>query len=154
MKEIKCELCDKTFKNNNALEMHNNSKHSKQSKKSSRNLIYIGVAVILIIFLFLFFTLKNNNPTSTSTDNNLQKVTLGFDSNYAPNTINVKQGIPVEITLDDSVSGCFRSFRIPELKVFKISTSPNDKILFTPTKPGIYRFQCGMNMGYGTLIVS
>ncbi len=156
MNKLKCELCNKDFKNHDALNMHNSSKHhGNKTNKSSKKMIYIGVAALLLILLVLFFVMKSNSTQiNGSSDSNVQKVTLSFGSNYAPSTINVKAGTPVEITLDDSVSGCFRAFRIPELKFFKISTSPSDKITFTPDKPGIYRFQCSMNMGYGTLVVS
>ena len=152
MKKIKCGICDKSFSNENALEMHNKSKHYNKSKSSLKN-IFIWVAVIIVIGIIVFFAMNKNNSNTTQTGG-VQKITLGFTNNYDPNTIEVKAGIPVEITLDNSVRGCFRAFTIPALGVSKISRSPSDTIKFTPDKPGIYRFQCGMNMGYGTLIVN
>ena len=84
----------------------------------------------------------------------VQKVTLSLkDYNYYPNTIKVKAGQPVSITLDKSISGCFRSFTIKELGVFKNSKTPEDTIDFLPEKKGTYRFACSMGMGFGTLIV-
>ncbi len=152
MKEIRCEKCDKTFKNQDALEMHNKSKHYKKSQVSKKTIL-IGIVAIVIIGLVMFFFIskdRGNNPSAES----VQKVTVSFAGNYAPNTIDVKAGEPVEITLDNSVQGCYRSFNIPLLGVSKISSSPSDTIRFTPKTPGIYRYQCGMNMGYGTIIVS
>lgn len=147
MKELRCEICSKTFKNQNALDMHNNSKHSKRRNSSGK---FIIIGVVLIAIVVLFFALRNNDGSS----DNVQKITLSFGSNYEPNTIEVKQGVPVEITLDSGVTGCYRAFTIPQLGVSKISKSPSDKIIFTPDKAGIFRFQCGMNMGYGTIIVT
>src|SRR3989339_690282 len=83
----------------------------------------------------------------------IQKITLSMKGNYYPNTINVKSGIPVEITLDSSVRGCYRSFSIPKLDVSKYSSSPTDTIKFTPNEKGTFRFQCSMGMGTGTIIV-
>ena len=154
MKKIKCDICNKQFQNENALVMHNKSKHYSKSKNSSKLLIGMIVAIAIIIVILFFISKSGNNKTNSSNSEGLQKVTLGFTDNYDPNTIEVKAGIPVEITLDNSVGGCYRAFTIPELSVSKISRTPSDTIKFTPKQPGIYRFQCGMNMGYGTLIVS
>lgn len=151
-KFLTCEICEKEFKNDNALEMHNKSKHYNKSKINRKN-IFIGIAIIVVIGLIIFFAMNKDSNTN-STTSVVQKITLGFTNNYNPNTIEVKAGIPVEITLDNSVNGCYRAFTIPALGVSKISRSPSDTIKFTPDKPGIYHFQCGMNMGYGTIIVS
>ena len=84
----------------------------------------------------------------------VQKITLSLkDYNYYPNTVKVKAGSPVSITLDRSVSGCLRSFTIKELGIFKNSKSPEDTIDFVPEKKGTFRFACSMGMGFGTLIV-
>jgi hypothetical protein len=59
----------------------------------------------------------------------------------------------VEITLDNSVKGCLRSFNIKDLGVQKSSKNSDDKITFTPTKKGTFKFACVMGMGYGNIIV-
>ena len=73
--------------------------------------------------------------------------------NYYPNTITVKSGQPVELTLDESVRGCLRGFTIKDLGVSKYSKTPEDSIDFTPTEKGTFAFSCSMGMGYGTIIV-
>ena len=84
----------------------------------------------------------------------VQKINIGMKNyNYYPNTIKVKADTPVEITLDNSVYGCLRSFVIKEFGVNKYSKDSNDKITFTPNKKGTFTFACSMNMGYGKLIV-
>ncbi len=85
---------------------------------------------------------------------NVQKVILGMKNyNYNPNTITVKAGQPVSITLDSSVQGCLRSFAIKDLGVSKYAKTPSETIDFTPTKKGTFTFACSMGMGYGTLVV-
>ena len=85
---------------------------------------------------------------------NMQKIVLGAkELNYYPDTIKVKVNQPVEITLDESVSGCLRSFSIRELGILQYAQTPNDKIVFTPTEKGSFTFSCSMGMGSGTLIV-
>ena len=85
---------------------------------------------------------------------NVQKVTLSIkNSNYYPQVIKASEGVPVELTLDSSVSGCLRGFVISDLGVRANSRSPSDTIKFTPTKKGTFRFSCPMGMGTGTIVV-
>jgi hypothetical protein len=57
------------------------------------------------------------NITGNTTLDNVQRVTLSYKNyNYYPNTIAVNINQPVEITLDDSIRGCFRSFTIKDFE--------------------------------------
>ena len=85
---------------------------------------------------------------------NVQKITLSIkNSNYYPQVIKASEGVPVELILDSSVSGCLRGFVISDLGVRANSRSPSDTIKFTPTKKGTFRFSCPMGMGTGTIVV-
>ncbi|MBI2630106.1 cupredoxin domain-containing protein [Candidatus Pacearchaeota archaeon] len=156
--KTRCEICDRTFKDEEGLAMHNSAKHpsSLEQEKSPKKMRSIwAIAIIALLLIgggFIFFNDKSINGNSVQ-DSEIQKITLSFKNNYYPNTINVKSGIPVEIELDNSVRGCFRSFNIPKLGVSKRSSSPEDTIKFTPNQKGTFKFQCGMGMGTGTIIV-
>jgi plastocyanin domain-containing protein len=96
----------------------------------------------------------NNENGNVIIGEDVQKITLGTRNlNYYPNTIKVKEGKPVELTLDESVTGCFRAFTIKDLGVSKYTRTPQDKIRFTPTKKGTFTFACSMGMGFGKIIV-
>lgn len=83
-----------------------------------------------------------------------QKIVLSYkNGNYYPQEVRVKSGKPVQISLDSSVSGCYRSFTIRTLGVAKYLKTPSDSVTFTPTKSGTYTFACSMGMGTGRLIV-
>lgn len=83
-----------------------------------------------------------------------QKVVLGMkDRNYYPREFTVKAGQPVEITLDNTVRGCLRSFAVRDLGVAKYAPTPEDKIVFTPQRTGTFTFSCSMGMGFGKMIV-
>jgi len=165
--KVRCEKCDRNFPSIDALSMHNASKHSSTViEKKKSNIPMIIIAIILISsFWFIYSSsgkntgevinenIQENKDTSAIDNNQIQKITLSMKGNYYPNTINVKSGIPVEITLDSSVRGCYRSFSIPKLDVSKYSSSPTDTIKFTPNEKGTFRFQCSMGMGTGTIIV-
>jgi plastocyanin domain-containing protein len=134
-----------------------------------KTILIISIFAIFIIafagiFLLMVSPSKNNIPNNKTNLidelNNqvnlpsIQKITLSFkDYNYYPNTIKVLNGIPVEIALDESIKGCFRTLVIKDFGVRMTSSNINQKIVFTPDKKGTFIFACGMHMGTGTLIV-
>ena len=129
-----------------------------------KNTTLFGIVIIALIIVggFVYTRAGSSNPSDGGNINgnvviddvDAQKITLSTKNyNYYPNTINVKEGKPVEITLDKSVTGCLRSFVIKDLGVNDVSSNPNDKITFTPTKKGTFTFACSMGMGYGKIVV-
>lgn len=75
------------------------------------------------------------------------------DFNYYPNTIKVKAGQPVSVSLDSSVQGCLRAFTIRDLGLQKYLKTPQETLDFTPTQKGTFTFSCSMGMGFGKLVV-
>lgn len=123
---------------------------------------YIGyiIGIVLMVSLFGFIMVKGNSSSGSSEVysapivNGIQEVTFSLkDYNYYPNTVKVKNGIPVRIYLDSSVVGCLRSFTVREFGVNEYLQGPEDYVEFTPTKSGTFGFACSMNMGTGVLIV-
>ncbi len=115
-------------------------------------ILIIVLALVIGGVIFLFMQGKSSSEISSPSS---QEIILSMRNyNYYPNTLNVEAGKPVSITLDTSVSGCYRSFNIPDLGVSKTSLNPDDKITFTPTQKGTFRFRCSMGMGTGTIIVN
>src|SRR3989344_1723532 len=124
----------------------------------NKSILYI-IGTILIILVAGTVLIKGNGdnynvaPAGSGTGDT-QNIVLGIkDYNYYPNTVKVKVGVPVSISLDSSVSGCYRSFTIRDLGINKYLKTPKDTVEFTPTKKGTYRFACSMGMGTGTLVV-
>lgn len=118
--------------------------------------------IILIVVVGGFLVLSKGSENGNGENGNekavvsedIQKITLGTRNlNYYPNTIKVKEGKPVELTLDKSVTGCLRSFTIKDFGVSKYARTPDEKIVFTPNKKGTFTFACSMGMGFGKLIV-
>lgn len=94
--------------------------------------------------------------TSATIDpDGVQRVRLSFGSfNYSPDTVRVKRGVPVEIVGDlGKLRGCFSSFVVPELNVWGQFTPKSDRIAFTPSREGTFKFSCAMGMGAGRIIV-
>ncbi len=118
----------------------------------------VGILVLVVLVVGFIYFGSGNTESTPITGNvvagEIQKVVISEkNSNYYPQTINVKAGSPVEITLDSSVVGCFRSFNIRDLGVSGYAKTPGDKITFTPAQKGTYKFACSMGMGTGTIIV-
>lgn len=127
--------------------------------KIKKTTLYFS-GLILIIALAAFFFLSSGSNARNTVENPVQiqgetqKVVLGMkDYNYYPETIRVKANQPVELSLDDSVYGCLRSFTIKDLGVAKYMRTSDDSVTFTPTKKGTYSFACSMGMAYGKIIV-
>jgi len=126
--------------------------------KSGNTKALFWIFVILIISGWFVFSSADgrakNIPDSSRSLGELQKITLSTQNyNYYPNIIKVKSNQPVEITLDESVRGCLRAFTIKDFGVSQVSSNPSEKITFTPTKKGTFKFACSMGMAYGTIIV-
>jgi heme/copper-type cytochrome/quinol oxidase subunit 2 len=80
---------------------------------------------------------------------------LVTDRGYSPNVIRVKQGVPVQLEIQNpSNNSCFSEFNMPDFNIkdakLEIGTT---NLTFTPDKTGEYTFSCGMNMFKGTVIV-
>ena len=126
-----------------------------------KNTTILIIIVIIIASIGAFVFVKGNaeenldEKTAENNDiNNIQKITLGIKNyNYYPNTIKVKEGIPVRISLDKSVTGCLRSFTIRDFGVAKVLRTPEDYVEFIPNKKGTFTFACSMGMGRGKIIV-
>ena len=137
-------------------------KQKKQYKYMKNTTIFFLVVILIaLVGGFVFVKGKNNSVTGNVIAENptvlqgpIQQVTLSMkDYNYFPQEVKVKANQPVEITIDDSVRGCLRSFAVRDLGVSGYAKTPTDKITFTPTIPGTFKFSCAMGMGYGNLIV-
>jgi len=126
--------------------------------KIKKTTLYFA-GILLLIILAGYFMIDGSAVNTEGGNGNIgngevQNVVIGMKNyNYYPNTITVKAGQPVSISLDESVYGCFRSFTIRDFGVNKYLRTPQDTVEFTPTKKGTYRFACSMGMGTGTLIV-
>jgi hypothetical protein len=83
----------------------------------------------------------------------VQKIAVDLSSgSYNPNTINLKAGVPTEITFGQS-SGCTGVVQSADLG-FSEDLSAGPKVVkIGALKAGTYGFACGMNMVQGTIVV-
>ena len=125
--------------------------------KKSTLYYLLGIIIILVIagsFMLKAIPSSTENLVELKANGEAQKVVIGVkDYNYYPNTIKVKAGVPVSLSLDKSVYGCLRDFTIRDFGIRKYLKTPEDTLEFTPTKKGTFAFACSMGVGTGTLIV-
>lgn len=114
----------------------------------------VGWSVFILILTGVLYFGLNSQSSGNVIQGEVQNIVIGMKgSNYYPNTFKVKSGIPVSISLDNSVVGCFRDLTFPQLGINKYLSSSSDTLVFTPEQKGSYAFACSMNMGRGTMIV-
>lgn len=114
--------------------------------------VWAFVIVLLVGGIFVFVRGGSDSTGNVVGEDGVQKVVIGMNGyNYYPNVVRVKAGVPVELSLDDSVSGCFRDLIIPELKLKKYLAISSDTLTFTLDK-GTYTFACSMYLGQGKII--
>lgn len=71
---------------------------------------------------------------------------------YAPNVINLKAGIPAEITFGQS-SGCTAVVQSKDLGFQEDLTAGPKTVKLGALEPGTYAFSCGMEMVFGKIVV-
>jgi cupredoxin-like protein len=83
----------------------------------------------------------------------VQTVTVDLSSgSYDPNTIELKAGVPAEITFGLG-GGCLSQVQSQELGFYEDLTSGPKTIKLGALEPGTYGFTCGMNMVSGSIVV-
>jgi copper ion binding protein len=74
---------------------------------------------------------------------------------YEPNTLYVKRGIPVRWVIEGKeLSRCTDEIVLPEYNIRKKLGPGENVIEFTPTREGVIRFSCWMQMVWGKFVVS
>lgn len=114
-------------------------------------LVITVIAVAALVIVFAQSSPINGNVMSAG---EVQKVVIGArGGQFHPQTISVKAGQPVELSLDSSVQGCLRDFTIRDFNIHEYLATPQDTLTFTPQEKGEYSFACSMGMAFGKLVV-
>jgi sulfite exporter TauE/SafE len=97
-----------------------------------------------------------DDSTGVQVVNGVQAATIDvYATSYQPNYVQVRAGIPVQLTLNAKGGlGCTSIFRIPQLGIQEsLQQSPTKVVEFTPTQPGKLTWTCGMGMYTGVMDV-
>lgn len=93
------------------------------------------------------------NAGSAAVTGGVQKIAVdGSSGTYTPNVVQLKAGVPAEITFAQS-SGCTAIVQ-SEVLNFQVDTSTGPQTVKLPAlQAGTYAFHCGMNMVFGKIVV-
>ena|SRR3989344_6379506 len=112
-----------------------------------------------IIFTYWFFLMRKEDVVDVNSDSvdstgSLQ-VDITVEGGYKPEVISIPKGKTTKINFfrKDS-SSCLEEVILSDFKIKK-SLPLNQKVTveITPDKTGEYKFECGMNMFHGKIIV-
>ncbi len=114
-------------------------------------ILITGGGVALIGFIYWFFFGKRDEAAEVESG----KEDIVVDGGYKPQTIKVKKGEEVTLTLlRKDPNSCLEEFILPDFKIKKyLPLNKKVEISFTPNKAGEYPFHCGMNMYHGKVVV-
>ena len=118
-------------------------------------ILVLGGGVALIALTLWYFFGERTKAEVRADASGVQEVDITVKGGYSPDTVVVKQGLPVRLNFRrEETSSCseqvvFGDFGIArDLPAYKTTS-----VEFTPDKSGEYTFTCGMNMLRGKLIV-
>jgi plastocyanin domain-containing protein len=136
-----------------------NTKPNNQFLKVEQPLWVKGVVTAgglsLIGLELWWFLWSKSRSQKAEIKQGIQEVIITVDGGYEPNQIVVNVGQPVRLNFyRKDPSNCLEEVRFPDFQIAQqLSLNQVTPIEFTPDKPGIYTFSCGMNMFRGIIEV-
>jgi hypothetical protein len=86
-------------------------------------------------------------------DGTVQRITVDLSSgSYVPNMIAAKAGVPIEITFGKG-AGCVKKLVFPSFDIDADMTQGPRTFKLGALSAGEYKWQCGMDMKHGTIVV-
>jgi Cu+-exporting ATPase len=118
-------------------------------------LVLAGSLAFLALFYWWFFWSKREERAEATLSGASQEVTVVVKGGYSPDTITLRQGVPVRLNFRrEEASACTDRVVMPafhinqELPAYETTT-----VRFTPDQPGEFGFECGMGMIHGKVVV-
>lgn len=121
---------------------------------TSEIMVLIGGAFLIAITIWYFFGEREKAEAVRGTSG-LQEVDVLVKGGYSPDTLVVRQGVPVRINFRrEETSSCSEQVVFGDFGIARdLPAHKTTAVEFTPDKPGEFVFTCGMNMLRGKLIV-
>src|SRR6266699_2636175 len=115
--------------------------------------VVLAAAAALAALGWFFFGPRKG--TAGQLAGGVQRVTVTVRGGYSPELVQVRQGVPLELTFDRQESGdCTSRVVFPDLRVSAaLPAYEQTTVRLDPAEAGQFGFACGMNMILGTLAV-
>jgi plastocyanin domain-containing protein len=116
--------------------------------------LLLSLAAIGIIIWWFFGKHKGSRAEATA-EGGVQKIEIVVDGGYKPEAVQLKAGVPAEITfLRKSASSCFDEVLLPDFgKQAQLPVNEPYTIQIQPDKEGVFTYSCGMHMFFGKIEV-
>lgn len=158
-------------------------RHRSASRKSNqfepRQYLIVGMLMAFAFFAAYSFARGGNGGTSSANasgsptteritaadasaraadgtvriENGVQKISVKVGYRYSPDVIQLKAGVPAEITFGEG-QGCTAVVQSQSLGFQEDLSSGPKTVKLQGLQPGTYEFACGMNMVRGQIVVS
>lgn len=103
-----------------------------------------------IAFTYWFFLMKKDEVVSVT-----DSVDITVEGGYTPDTISIPKGKTTKISFTrKDPSSCLEEVVLSDFKIRKfLPLNIKTTIEITPQRTGEFRFECGMNMFHGKIII-
>lgn len=135
---------------------------------NQKTIRYVSIAVIVAAILISGYVLlapktasQNDTPTKLApmVDGKQEMNMTVFAVDYSPSSFKVKAGVPVKWEITSSgqpgcAAGAVFANGLVDGPIYLNPRQGEVKVVeFTPQKPGVYKFNCSMNMARGIIEV-
>ena len=118
-------------------------------------LVIIGAGLLIGFIAWWFFGKRSHTETEATQSDNRQEVEVTVNGGYLPNTIVLKKDVPATINFNrKDPSGCFEQVVFPDFGISEnLPVNQIYPIEIDTSKPGEYKYACGMNMFFGKVVI-
>lgn len=112
----------------------------------------LGLGALIV---WWFFGKHEASKAVAQEVNGVQKVEIVVDGGYKPEVVQLKVGVPAEVTfLRKSSSSCFDEVLLPDFaQQAKLPVNQPYTFKLQPDKQGSFTYSCGMHMFFGKIEV-
>jgi plastocyanin domain-containing protein len=115
-----------------------------------------AVAALLIGFIvWWFFGKRNTEEVAAALTDGHQTIEIKVDGGYVPNVVTLKKGVPATLVFNrKDPSACLEEVVFPDFGIHeKLPVNNLHEIKLDTSKPGEYKYACGMHMFFGKVVI-
>ncbi|HEU4913967.1 MAG TPA: cupredoxin domain-containing protein [Candidatus Saccharimonadales bacterium] len=119
-------------------------------------IIAVVSSIVVIGFVaWWFFGKRKTEAVAADVQDGQQTVEVKVDGGYVPNVVTLKQGVPAKIMFTrKDPSSCLEEVVFPDFGIRqKLPFKKTHAVAIDTSKPGEFKYACGMNMFFGKVVI-